>query len=174
MMTFVRSITFNWSQNSTESILTLVKSIDQMLPDNQMEHMFMGIVCGILDTESRIIKFTTRGHIYPLFLRNDDTCEWLGIPALPLGIGKEQESIELSTVLLPGERLLCFTDGLLATNNHNAEITFQQIEIWARESTDNDNSKWLKSIETKYLDWCSKNNATPIDDITLFTIINLR
>ncbi|MBQ3643584.1 MAG: SpoIIE family protein phosphatase [Candidatus Riflebacteria bacterium] len=173
MMSFVRSVTFNWSQNPENNPASLADSIDQMLRDNHMEKMFMGIVCGILDPETGFINFITRGHIYPLFLRNDDTSEWLGSPALPLGIGKKHLSKEQSTTILPGERILCISDGMIEIHKDNGlTIDYKQIEEWAKQMIPGDNSSWLNRIENKYREWCKTNNAQQTDDITLFTIIN--
>ncbi len=172
MMSFVRSVTFNWSQNPNENPSSLADAIDQMLRDNQMEHMFMGIVCGILDPSNGKLNFVTRGHIYPLFLRNDDTVEWLGKPALPLGIGKKQLSLEQSTILLPNERILCISDGFIEVHKDNGmTISYQEVENWAKQLIPGDNSTWLQRIENNYREWCKEKNAEQTDDVTLFTII---
>ena len=172
MMSFVRSVTFNWSQNPKEDPSSLADSIDQMLRDNKMANMFMGIVCGVLDPNNGRINFVTRGHIYPLFLRNDNSVEWLGKPALPLGIGKKHLSVEQTTNLLPGERILCISDGLVEVHkNQGMTIGYNQIEKWAQEQIPGDNSTWLKRIENKYREWCKMHDAEQTDDITLFSII---
>ncbi len=173
MMSFVRSVTFNWSQNPEEKPASLADSIDQMLRDNHMEHMFMGIICGILDPQNGKLKFITRGHIYPLFLRNDGSVEWLGEPALPLGIGKRKLSVEQETVLLPEERLLCISDGFIEIHKENGmTIDYDVVEKWAKHTIDGDNSTWLQRIEGKYREWVSMNKAEQTDDVTLFTIIS--
>ena len=172
MMSFVRSVTFNWSQNPKEDPSSLADSIDQMLRDNKMSNMFMGIICGVLDPNNGKINFVTRGHIYPLFLRNDNTLEWLGSPALPLGIGKKHPSVEQTTTLLPGERILCISDGVIEIHkNKGMTIDYKLIEKWAQELIPGDNSGWLKRIESKYREWCNIHEAEQTDDITLFSII---
>ncbi len=172
MMSFVRSVTFNWSQNPKENPSSLADSIDQMLRDNKMSNMFMGIICGVLDPSNGKISFVTRGHIYPLFLRNDNTSEWLGKPALPLGIGKKRLSEEQTTTLLPGERILCISDGVIEIHKNNGmTIDYQQIEQWAKELIPGENSEWLKRLEKKYREWCKMNDAEQTDDITFFSII---
>ena len=173
MMSFVRSVTFNWSQNPKENPSSLADSIDQMLRDNKMSNMFMGIICGILDPSDGKINFVTRGHIYPLFLRNDNTIEWLGKPALPLGIGKKHISEEQTTTLLPGERLLCISDGVIEIHkNSGMTIDYQLIEKWAQELIPGEDSEWLNRIENKYREWCNMHDAEQTDDITFFSIIN--
>ena len=91
MSAFIRSITFHWSQKEQSSPVPLIKSINQMVRNNKMKNMFIGIVCGILDPETGKIKFVTKGHIFPLILHKDKTVEWLGQPSFPMGAGKNKE-----------------------------------------------------------------------------------
>lgn len=175
MMAFVRAVTFNWSQNPESSPASLAEEIDKLLRDNHTEHMFMGIVCGILDPLNGRLKFVTRGHIYPLFLRNDGTTEWLGKPGLPLGIGKKRETQIQETRLLPGERLLCISDGLVEVHKHQGITTsYKQIEAWATDCMKGDNEGWLTRIDNCFHEWCKEHEAAQTDDITLFTVISLQ
>ncbi len=173
MMAFVRSVTFNWSQGQEQNPSSLADEIDQMLRDNNMGNMFMGIICGILDPETGNINFITRGHIYPLFIRNNNTVEWLGKPSFPLGIGKKRLSIEQSTTLLPGERILCISDGFIEVHKDSGlTIEYPLVEKWAIETLNCDNANWITNLENKYKNWCKEHNCQQTDDLTLFTIIN--
>lgn len=173
MMAFVRSVTFNWSQCLDHNPIALVSAIDQMLRDNKIEKMFMGIVCGVLNPINGKINFITNGHIYPLFLRNDGTTEWLGMPSLPLGIGHQKEIIIQETNLLPGERLLCISDGLIEINSNGGMTTgYDTIEKWANESKNTNSNEWVNKIKTHFDEWCLLNKAEQTDDITIFGIIN--
>ena len=172
MMAFVRSVCFNWSQRNEYDPEILADDIDKMLRNNQIERMFMGIVCGVLNPENGIIKFVTRGHIYPLFLRNDGTSEWLGKPALPLGIGKEKPSKVLETRLLPGERMLCISDGIIEIASGLGFTTgYETVEKWAMQNIKEEGQMWLKSIHNEFVNWCNERKIHQTDDLTLFTII---
>lgn len=175
MMAFVRSITFNWSQTTNNNPISLVKIIDKTLRENRIVRIFVSTVCGILNPENGKIAFVTRGHIFPLFLRNDGSAEWLGKDSLPLGIGKEQESVLQETTLLPGERLLCISDALVGMYNssyRDVKTGYEQVEEWAYEAIEGDNKTWLERIKNKFTQWCDENQKQPIDDVTLFTIIS--
>lgn len=172
MMAFVRSVCFNWSQRNEYDPEILADDIDKMLRNNQIERMFMGIICGVLNPENGIIKFVTRGHIYPLFLRNDGTSEWLGKPALPLGIGKEKPSKVLKTRLLPGERMLCISDGIIEIASGSGFTTgYETVEKWAMQNIKEEGQMWLKSIHNEFVNWCNERKIHQTDDLTLFTII---
>ncbi len=174
MMAFVRSITFNWSQTKELNPASLAEAIDQILRDNQMKRMFIGLICGIFDPINRKINFVTRGHIYPLFIRNDGTYEWIGQPSLPLGIGKKQGTVLQETELLPGERMFCFTSGLIEIKcNGGMTIDYDEIANWALKTSEtNYNEDWLNIIKNSFDNWCIQNNSLQTDDLTLFTIIS--
>ena len=172
MMAFVRAVTFNWSQNPQSNSVSLADEIDRLLRDNNTDRMFMGIVCGILDPSNGKINFITRGHIYPLFLRNDGTIEWLGKPALPLGIGKKHDTIQQETTLLPGERLLCISDGIIEVHKGKGITTgYNQVQKWAADSIKGEDEGWLQRIDKCFREWCKIHDAEQTDDMTLFTII---
>ena len=175
MMAFVRAVTFNWAQTPESNPASLAEAIDKLLRDNHTDRMFMGIVCGILDPKNGKLNFITRGHIFPLFLRNDGTAEWLGKPALPLGIGKKHETKIQETRLLPGERLLCISDGLVEVHKGQGLTTgYKLIEDWATSSINGDNEGWLTRIDSSFREWCKNHEAEQTDDLTLFTIISLQ
>lgn len=171
MSAFIRSITFHWCQKEQVSPVPLIEAINKMLSANKMKNMLIGIVCGILDTETGIIKFVTKGHIFPLFLRKDKRVEWLGQPSFPMGAGKNKEIKQLETKLEPNERLLCITKGIIEINN-STTTGYELIEKWAVQTSAEKETDWLNQIKSKFDEWCRLNNTKPTDDITLFSIIS--
>lgn len=173
IMASIRSIAFHWCQSPQNDPLSLVSAIDQMFRSNKNNNMFMGLICGILNTNDKSIKLVTRGHIFPLFLRNNNSYEWLGQASLPLGIGKNHETKLIETKLLPNERMLCITNGFIKLKNNNStDINYEKIEKWASQAISEDNSNWVDNIKALFDQWCVENDAKPIDDIILFSIIS--
>ena len=171
MSAFIRSITFHWSQKNQNSPVPLIEAINQMVRNNKMKNMFIGLICGILDPETSTIKFATKGHIFPLFIRNNKTTEWLGQPSFPMGAGKNKGIKELETKLEAGDRLLCITKGIIEVSN-GITTGYELIEKWAVQTSSNDDSDWLNNIKSLFDDWCRLNNVKQTNDMTLFSIIS--
>ena len=173
MMAFVRAVTFNWTQKPNDDPLTLVEEIDNLLRDNKMKNMFMGIVCGILDPANSSIKFVTCGHIYPMFIRNGGKVEWLGNPSFPLGIGRKRQPGLLETTLFPGERMLCISDGFIEINEKGGITTgYEKIREWADKAMKYESEDWIYQIKVSFENWCKEKKVSNTDDITLFAIIS--
>lgn len=168
MMAFSRAITFHWSQSEqNQSPATLADQIDSMLRKNKTSRMFMGIICGILDTDTGNLELVVKGHIYPLHLKNDNSKQWVGVPAYPLGIGKFSPARAICLKLEAGDKLLCLTDGVLESRSKDRPLGFEGIEKWAEETVDSDTEKWVKTLETRYLAWCGNLQH---DDISILAI----
>ncbi|GAB4268170.1 MAG: hypothetical protein Kow0029_03330 [Candidatus Rifleibacteriota bacterium] len=170
IMAFSRAVTFHWSQSQNNSSPTfLADQLDSMLRRNKTKRMFMGIICGILDTENNTIELVVKGHIYPLLIRSDKKTEWVGLPAYPLGIGKASPARSISFELNPAERLLCITDGILECHSRGQPIGFEGIEKWAVESDLHDAKDWIEDIQNKFSIW---SKGEQHDDISIFAICN--
>lgn len=169
MMAFTRAVTFHWSQREQLSPASLVDQIDSMLRENRTERMFMGIICGVLDVNTHQIELVTKGHIYPLKFDNNGSRQWIGQPAYPLGIARQQAARSITIDFKPGDKLLCMTDGFLEAYNRNMRtIGFDGIEIWATEAVSNDARTWIDRLEGRFRIWCDNIQS---DDISIFALI---
>jgi hypothetical protein len=168
MMAFSRAVTFHWSQSQhNKSPAALADQIDSMLRKNKTSRMFMGIICGILDTQSGKLELVVKGHIYPLLVKSDKSLAWVGTPAYPLGIGKFTPASSILLDLNPGDKLLCLTDGILEARSANRPLGFDGIERWALETMSEDTVEWIKILEEKFNAWSSEKQN---DDISILAI----
>jgi len=168
MMAFTRAVTFHWSQGGNLSPASLTDHIDAMLRENRTERMFMGIICGVLDPATHQIELVTKGHIYPLKIGADGSKQWVGIPAYPLGVAKQQPAKSQTFFLAPGDSLLCMTDGFLeAYNRQLRSIGFDGIEEWASEKYFDDAKTWVSHLDNRFKAWCDGRQS---DDISIFAI----
>lgn len=168
IMAFARAVTFHWSQSDQLSPTSLTDQIDQMLRQNRTKKMFMGIICGVLNIHTNEIELVAKGHIYPLILRKNGTKQWLGLPAYPLGIGKQQPARSLKFTLEPGDSILSMTDGFLEGYNRNMKtIGFDGIEAWAEETRSEDARQWVNNLEKRFREWC---NDTQSDDLSILVL----
>ncbi|MDD3147790.1 MAG: SpoIIE family protein phosphatase, partial [Candidatus Riflebacteria bacterium] len=169
MMAFARAVTFHWSQGDQLSPASLVDQIDSMLRENRTERMFMGIICGVLNLETHKIELVTKGHIYPLKFSANGNRQWVGQPAYPLGIARQQPASSITFDFGPGDKLLCMTDGFLEAYNRNMRtIGFDGIETWASEARADDARTWINSLEARFKIWCDNKQS---DDVSIFALI---
>ncbi len=172
IMAFARAVTFHWSMGAELSPANLTDQIDSMLRKNLTERMFMGIICGVLNLKTHVAEIVTKGHIYPLIIRADGSKEWRGMPAYPLGIGKQQPAETCSVSFGEGDSILCITDGFLESYNRNLRaIGFDGVEVWASEHFSSDAKEWVENLEKQFRAWCDDNQS---DDISIFAINRLK
>lgn len=172
IMAFSRAVTFHWSQSEKNlSPTTLADQLDFMLRKNQTRRMFMGIICGVLDTEKQQIELVVKGHIYPLLLKADGGKKWVGTPAYPLGIGKMTPASSMFIDFRPGDRLLCITDGILESRFAGKTLGFEGIEKWAGEIGTFDAKDFTTELENRYMSWTRHNQH---DDISIFAVCGNR
>ena len=92
---------------------------------------------------------------------------------MPIGISKKAENLLIETQLLPSERMLCLTNGIIEINcNEEKTTVYKLIEKWAVETLDDNKQSWIDNIKTKFDEFCIANNAKQTEDITLFSIIS--
>lgn len=166
IMAFVRAITFHWSQGSNLKATELADQIDQMLRKNKTKNMFMGIICGILDTKTNTIELVVKGHIYPALIKNDNSISWIGNPAYPLGIAKFSPAKSISVQLHPDSSFVCLTDGFLeSSDRYERQAGFKMIERWILDSKSSDAKEWALKFESAFESWLDDNRT---DDVSLF------
>ena len=80
--------------------------------------MFVTLFYGRLDIDSGRLDFTSAGHNPPLVYRAaSGTIEELRVPGIALGVIAEITLPEATTILTPGDVLVCYTDGVTETIN---------------------------------------------------------
>lgn len=73
--------------------------------------------------QNRQLRYTSAGHNPPLLLRaNAPACEPLDADGLILGVQREVEFEEVALSLVPGDRLLLYTDGIVEARNRAGEF----------------------------------------------------
>ena len=99
---------------------------EQFGPDHFVTAQMM-----VLDIATGHLQWVNAGHPAPLLIRNHTVVQKLTSPTtLPVGFGGEQPIVSEQT-LQPGDRVLCFTDGLIEEHEAGqAQFGEEQLMSW--------------------------------------------
>lgn len=81
------------------------------------EGLFATAMCGLIDLNDGVFRFSSAGGPEVLLFHNDGTCQCLKSSGLPLGVLPDIDYEELSTEFNRGDSLLLFSDGVLEIEN---------------------------------------------------------
>jgi phosphoserine phosphatase RsbU/P len=95
---------------------------------------FITALYAIIDPASRILTYASAGHPPPRLIRNRAPMDVPAPSAYPLGIEPDETYLEHSLRLLPGDRLVLYTDGITESMNPAGEL-FQLKRLDAAAST---------------------------------------
>lgn len=99
--------------SATVTPQAMCERLNRVLCENLAPDRFVTFFYALLETDSGRIRFTNAGHPSPILVRGDGSSVSLqgGGPVLGVFSGEHYVSDEVQ--LLPGDRLVCFTDGVL-------------------------------------------------------------
>jgi len=95
--------------------------INNFLIDNLATGKFITFFCGILDVRNRTFTYTNAGHNPPILFRDNGIRLQSTTKGLALGIKPNFKYEQDKVQLLPGDILLCYTDGATEIRNANEE-----------------------------------------------------
>jgi sigma-B regulation protein RsbU (phosphoserine phosphatase) len=81
------------------------------------DDQYFTIVYGVLDTETREVRFCQAGHPTPLHMRAGGTIDAVGQPGFPVGLWPGMDYDETTVRLSPGDRLVIYSDGITECRN---------------------------------------------------------
>ena len=86
------------------------------------ETSFATALCGLVDLENRVFRFTGAGCPPVLLMCPDGAHKWLESPGLPLAIMEQATYEEASAEIHEGDSLLVFSDGAIEVENSAGEM----------------------------------------------------
>ncbi len=94
------------------------------------KRMMMTFFFGLLDPVSRILQFSSAGHLDPYVYRaSTGRIEALSAWGYPLGIRRRDPFPEITVRFSPGDRLILYSDGLIeALNDEGEPFGFKRFE----------------------------------------------
>ncbi|MCP3962590.1 MAG: PP2C family protein-serine/threonine phosphatase [bacterium] len=96
---------------------------------------FLTIFYGVLSPASGRLEYVCAGHPFPLLRRRDGEVEELGSGSLPVGIRATSRWSQAEVTLVPGDRLILFSDGLPeAVDGGGEAFSYERLLRLAEES----------------------------------------
>jgi sigma-B regulation protein RsbU (phosphoserine phosphatase) len=130
---------------------------------------YFTMIYGVLDTETREARLCQAGHPSPLKLLGDGTIETVGDGGFPVGLWPDMTYEERTTSLLPGERLVLYSDGVLeCVNPEGVNYSVERLQQLLRKNTALPVKELLASIKADLAAW-SDGKGFP-DDISMLVI----
>src|SRR6202022_2636251 len=136
----------------------------------RLEAKFIALLFGIYDAPARRLTLANGGEPYPLLVRNGVTTE-INVAGVPLGLFAETEYEEVIVDLLPGDVVVCASDGILESEDSEREELGAEAlpPLLAGVSADETSLSIANRILAATDDY-SGAESTPHDDRTLILL----
>jgi serine phosphatase RsbU (regulator of sigma subunit) len=131
----------------------LLAQVNEVLFAYIPSNMFVTCFCGILHPESGRFTYANAGHNSPLRQHGGKAID-LRATGMPLGLMPGMAYEEKESVLLPGDRVLFYSDGLLEAHNEEREML---------------GSRRLKDLLTKHAPGAKHLSAYVLAELGRFT-----
>ena len=90
----------------------VVANVNRLISRNIAVGKFVTLCYLVIDTTAGTIDYANAGHNPPLLIRRDGTVEELSATGVVLGIFPDGQYERRTTDFHPGDRLICYTDGI--------------------------------------------------------------
>jgi len=105
------------------SLVNLIKELNVLVNASAHGEKFITFFIGKYNIQDRTLKYINAGHNPPLLLsRQDESLKYLTSGCIGLGMFDEIPSIKVGKLILKeGDRLVCYTDGLIEAENESLD-----------------------------------------------------
>ncbi len=168
---FIRMEAERAANTSTADTL---KKANHMLAQDIKKGMFVTAMYGILDKRTNELAISSAGHNPMVLWRAaSNTIELVNPKGMALGFDKgplfERNITEETVQLMPGDRFVMYTDGVVeAMNEKNEEYGDKRFEALVQKLATRESNQMLNML-VKSLD-DHKGNAPQHDDMTIMTV----
>jgi len=84
--------------------------------------LFVTAFFGVLDPQTGILTYANAGHNPPYLLRQEGDTQLLTRTGTPLGIFEEASWEQNQVIIMPGDNLVIYTDGVIDSQNNSEEL----------------------------------------------------
>lgn len=128
----VRAFAFETSLVS-ETLTRANKVLYSRQIDRDEYGIFATLFLMILDFESGEFSYSCAGHLPPLVWHGGGNTDALKLGQLPLGICSDQQYESHHGILLPGDKIFLFTDGLSEAKSGDIQLDEEGVACYLRE-----------------------------------------
>jgi serine phosphatase RsbU (regulator of sigma subunit)/predicted ester cyclase len=100
----------------------ILQRVNAALCPNIPPNMFVTCFYAIVDPNSGSLRYANAGHNLPCCCHDDQAATELEARGMPLGLMPQMSYEEKESVLVPGESILFYTDGLIEAHNPKGEM----------------------------------------------------
>jgi sigma-B regulation protein RsbU (phosphoserine phosphatase) len=130
---------------------------------------YFTMIYAVLDTETREIRFCQAGHPSPIKFSADGTVSEIGEGGFPVGLWPDMTYDETTTTLLPGERLVLYSDGIIAClNEEDVPYSLERLEEVIRSRSKESLKDVLQAVQADLESWSGGRDFP--DDISLLIL----
>lgn len=130
---------------------------------------YFTMIYGVLDTQTREVRFCQAGHPIPLQISGDGSISPIGNGGFPVGLWPDMTYEETTTILNPGDRLLLYTDGVLECSNpEGVPYSMDHLKKLLQQTTGLSTREALEAVQEDLERWCGGKNFP--DDVSMLII----
>jgi serine phosphatase RsbU (regulator of sigma subunit)/putative methionine-R-sulfoxide reductase with GAF domain len=171
-MALARSLVRAAALDGSEPFQALVRANRWISRDSE-SGMFVTLFYGVLDTTNGALRYTCAGHNPPLhYHAASRSFSALRTPGMALGVLEEISLGQATTMLQPGDLLVCYTDGVTEAINADEEpFDVDRLKEAIVASQADGAEAVVEGIIAAQMAFCG--NQPPFDDVTLLVIQRL-
>ena len=155
------------SARQPAEVLAIVNS---MLSEDNDPQMFVTVLYAVYDPATGLLTYSSGGHDTPLVVHRDGSSELLPLTdGIVLGIMPELQYKQNCVTLVPGDTVICYTDGVTEAMNGNGEqFGIERLRQTFLESPPTDAEDAVQKIFEAVTDFA--DGTIQSDDITCLTL----
>jgi phosphoserine phosphatase RsbU/P len=136
----------------------------------RLEAKFIALLFGIYDAPARRLTLANAGEPYPLLVRAGETTE-IQVAGVPLGIFADSTYDQITIELLPGDIVVCASDGILESEDGELEeFGAERLHALLAGVTADETALTIADRILSATDEYSGAESTPHDDRTLIVL----
>ena len=148
----------------------IIEAVNHELCRNNRDRMFVTLFLGVLDTKTGVITYVNAGHLAPCVLRASGTIQFVSDkPAMPLAVRAGAAYRERTVILLPGDSVFLFSDGVTEAMNVTDELYgIDRLQADLRAASALMPEQIVRAIKTKIDEFMAE--APQSDDVTMLAL----